>query len=165
MNPWIGVVGAVLGALMGGGIAWFNARFQFRAQEAKDRKKALLGKIEEIYELLSDLNHSFNLLTLEQIKVLTERKPFQTPDKVTAPLAKIQMLINIYAPEVSIEFQKLLDYKTHYGDLLVRRLGLEAKGKDEIVAFLSDLRVIDEGVSRTCESIQRQLCLLARKYI
>src|SRR5262249_15566971 len=103
MNAWAGIIGTVLGVLIGGLIAWFNSRFQLRSQEAKDRKKLLLGKIEEIYDLLSQLNHSFTLLTLEQIKILTERTPFQAPDKVSAPFDKLQMLISIYAPEVSLE--------------------------------------------------------------
>jgi len=45
MNGWLGIIGVIIGALLGGGIAWFNSKFQLRHQAEMDRKKFLLSKL------------------------------------------------------------------------------------------------------------------------
>ncbi|MBS1786787.1 MAG: hypothetical protein JST85_03650 [Acidobacteria bacterium] len=67
INPaWIPVVAAASGAaiafiggLIGAGISYFNTRQQLKHQEAREKKKHHLDKLDEIFEALEELPNLF----------------------------------------------------------------------------------------------------------
>ena len=97
MNAWVGFIGMVVGTLLGGGIAWFNSRFQLRHQTEQDRKKFVLSKLEEIHELLSDYKRSYQMLTAEMLKRFASEDFAELPELQAIPSEKLKMLVGFYA--------------------------------------------------------------------
>jgi hypothetical protein len=93
MNGWLGIIGVIIGALLGGGIAWFNSKFQLRHQAEMDRKKFLLSKLEEIHELLSDYKHSYQMLTAEMLRRFASEDFAEPPELQAIPSEKLKMLV------------------------------------------------------------------------
>lgn len=57
MNPWLPLIGVLLGGLLTGGFAWLNSWSQRRHQQEQDRKKLYREKLQELYEVVSDFKN------------------------------------------------------------------------------------------------------------
>jgi hypothetical protein len=165
MSAWIGIVGTIVGALLAGGTAWLNSRSQLRRQEERERKKLILSKLEELYEIVSQFKHSYVKSTTSQLTSLAERRPLEQSDVPPVPLEKLHMLVGFYAPELEFKLQQLMLRREEFGHVLVKRVGLEQKGEAMIKSFLVDLRDKSLILNQTCEEIQRDIVELSKKYI
>jgi hypothetical protein len=165
MNGWIAVAGTILGVLIGGGLTWLNSRFQLKQMEAKDRKKFLLAKLEELYEIISQIGQSYSELTSEQSKIVIDRLEFQVPNSPKLPMDKLDMLVSFYATELKITLSKLTRCCEDYGEVLVRRLGLESRSNEAIKAFIDDLKREDTKVSQACIAMKKHITKLTKNYI
>jgi hypothetical protein len=67
MTVWVGVIAALSGALVSGGLLLLNARLQFKQQVARERHKLLLSKLEELHEVIARVRRSYESSTVERI--------------------------------------------------------------------------------------------------
>ena len=81
------------------------------------------------------------------------------------PLEKLHMLVGFYAPELEFKLKQLMLRREEYGDVLVKRVGLERQSDTMIRSFLADLQGKSIILSQTCEEIQRDIVALSKKYI
>ena len=165
MTAWIGIIGTIVGALLAGTAAWLNSRFQLRRQEERDRKKLVLSKIEELYEIVSQFKHSYVVLTTSQLTSLAERRPLNQSEVPPVPLEKLHMLVGIYAPELEFKLEQLMKRREEFGSVLVRRVGLERQNDTTMKQFLIDLRGVSLVLNQTCEEMHRDIVALSKKYI
>lgn len=165
MNSWIGIIGAIVGVLVGGGLSWLNSRFQLKQQEIKDRKKLLLGKLEELYEIVSQINQTYSELTSEQLKIVSDRLEFNIPNSPKIPTDRLNMLVDFYAIELKSTRLRLTKCCEEYGEVLVNRISLELRGNDEIKRFIDDLRREDTKLSQACTVMKMHIAKLTKKYI
>jgi hypothetical protein len=172
MTAWIGIIGTVVGALLAGGAAWFNARSQIRRQDERDRKKYILSKLEELYEAITQLERHYQQLTITEMMslALVDRKLEKPPDVQPLPLNKIQMLVGFYAPELEPLLELLLKCRDDYGAVITRRFELmyhepEPQVEEAMKKCLADFRDRGLSLSQVCESLQKALILLSKKYI
>lgn len=172
MTAWIGIIGTIVGALLAGGAAWFNARSQIRRQEERDRKNHILSKLEELYEAITQLRRHYAELTITEMMTLAQvdRSAMKPPDMQPLPLNKIQMLVGFYAPELEPLMEQLLKCRDDYGAVIARRFELmylepEPQIEEAMKNCLANFR--DKGLilSEVCEYMQKALVLISKKYI
>ena len=118
MNAWIGIIGIVIGTFLGGGVSWFNSRFQLRHQAETERKKFILQKMETIHELLSNYKHSYRMLTAEMLKGYASEEFEELPELPEIPSEKLKMLVGFYASELNDSFQDVEKEGETYGTLI-----------------------------------------------
>jgi len=118
---WIGIIGTLCGALVGGGLALLNARLQFNQQVHRERQKLLLSKLEELHEVITKVQDSYEDFTL---KTISNCLQIETPPKLKdaigkAPIERVRLLVSIYAPELTgfvSELEQLIsDYVEAWG--------------------------------------------------
>jgi hypothetical protein len=165
MTAWIGIIGTIVGALLAGGAAWLNSRSQLRRQEERDRKKLFLGKLEELYEIVSEFKHSYTRTTMAQLTSLAERRALDQSDVPPVPLEKLHMLIGFYAPELEPQLAQLMKCREEFGAVLVRRVGLERQNDARIKSFLGELQVKSINLNQACEETQKRIVALSKRYI
>jgi hypothetical protein len=165
MSPWITVFSTVVGVLLGGGLAWFNSRFQLRYQENRDRKKLILSKLEELYEVISQFRLAYRALSKDHMTNLPAGEPMGEIDVPPLPTERLQMLVGIYAPELGTHLELVLKSRENYGFVFMRRVGLERQSETAIKQFISDALAEEQHVIRACEAMQKEIVALSKKYI
>ena len=164
MNAWIGIIGIVIGTFLGGGVSWFNSRFQLRHQAETERKKFILQKMEKIHEFLSNYKHSYRMLTAEMLKRYASEEFEELPELPEIPSEKLKMLVGFYAPELNDSFQDVEKegetYGTLIGDHLIRSSS-KAEQKKSVAFLLHQPGKIGEA----CEAMQHDVIQLAKSYI
>lgn len=164
MNAWIGIIGIVIGTILGGGIAWFNARFQLSHQAERDKKKFVLSKLEEIHELLSDYKHSYQMLTAEMLKRFASEDFAELPELQAIPSEKLKMLVGFYAPELSASFIIVEETGQAYGELIGNHL-LGNTGRKEQKKSLGSLLFQSGKIGEACDEMQQEVIHLSKRYL
>jgi len=88
---WIGVIAALVGAIVGGGIAALISYLQTRTQRARETKKLLLSKLEETHEALSRLRFAYKKSLSERFATVAGIKREMSGPP---PIERLQMAIN-----------------------------------------------------------------------
>jgi hypothetical protein len=163
MNAWLGIVGAIVG----GGIAFIISRLQLREQRIRERNKLILSRLEEIHEVLSQFMEAYKASILERISTIQDADAQQRANEGMSkvPIEKLQMLIGFYAPELLPYLQKVEQAKKDYGSAFIKSVGLE--DRDEI-AQKETIGVLfaEEGkVRRACIEMQAEVIKLSKKYL
>ncbi|HEY9286250.1 MAG TPA: hypothetical protein VIP46_22555 [Pyrinomonadaceae bacterium] len=162
--PWIGVIGALAGAIVGGSIALLNSRLQLREQRKRERNKLLLSKMEELHEVLSQFRECYRgsirerLLTAHGLEKIEE-------DMSKVPFEKLKMLVGFYVPELAEHLRKVMDARKSYGGVLIKSIGLERQGEPAMKNALAALFVAEGEVSKSCRDMQEEVVKLSKKYL
>jgi hypothetical protein len=176
MAAWIGIVGTLIGVLLGGVVAWFNARFQLRYQENRDRKKLILERLEELYQLLSQYNRAyFNMLQGHIYDSIDQNfSPIIPPElmpkppeqeEMPVPIERLQMLIGFYAPELDDHLKKLEGISEEYGDFLIKVIAKQALEEDKEGPDLKALYTQHEPLNKIIEEMQAEVVKLSKNYL
>ena len=75
------------------------------------------------------------------------------------------MLVGFYAPELEPQLAQLMKCREEFGNVLVRRVGLERQDATMIKSFLGDLQVKSVNLDQACEETQNRIVALSKKYI
>jgi hypothetical protein len=111
-KEWIPVIATLAGVLAGGGISTLVKWFEVRLQVKTENRKILLTKLEEVLELMQ----RFSLLKVEFVNncLIREGEVIYINDltklflDVYEPLARTQVLISIYAPDLRAPLEKVV---------------------------------------------------------
>jgi hypothetical protein len=60
---------------------------------------------------------------------------------------------------------QLMKCREEFGDVLVRRVGLERQSEAMIKSFLGELQVKSINLNQACEETQKRIVALSKKYI
>ncbi len=129
VNAWIGIIGTVVGALLGGSAAWLSARFQLHRQEERERKRLFLSKLEELYEVVAQFKDSYKMSTMSLVKTLTAGEAADMSDLPALPIEKLQMLIGFYAPELEPLLVQLFLRREEFGNTIISCIRFDPKIK------------------------------------
>lgn len=103
MAVWTGVIAALGGALIGGGLTLLNGRLQFKQPAHRDRQKLLLSKLEELYDFIGQVRRSYEASALERINsYLNIETAADGRSAIPTPIERVQLLVSCYAPELSV---------------------------------------------------------------
>src|SRR5688572_13144773 len=103
---WGTVVGALGGALVGGGIAFFVSSQQLKHQRALERERRQLGNFENIHKLLSTVAQQAGVMNMRIIGVLGYNTQMKT-DGEKLPLDELRMLVDFYAPSLKPDVEEV----------------------------------------------------------
>jgi hypothetical protein len=168
MIAWIGIIGTVIGAIVGGGLTLLNAHLQTRRQIQQERRKLILSKLEELHEAISHFRHESREALLLMIAMPAGSNAEgiqQSKERRSLSIEKIEMLVGFYAPELSEHLKKILQETVSYMDKVVaygaaKRLG-EAHDKNIFDALLSKRETLDGALTL----MQMELETVSKKYI
>ena len=117
MAAWIRLIGAVVGGLIAAGATWLNSGLQFRYQQERERRKLLLTKMQELYEVTSEFKQSYTISMSSHLLCLVERRSATAEDSTPpVPVERLQMLVCLYAPKLESNLDLLLRRRQEFSD-------------------------------------------------
>ncbi len=182
MIAWIGVIGTLLGAILGGTFALISARIQQRYQTERDRNKLILSKLEELFTVLgqyrvaaaSDVVKSSRMIVGDIMKEQPELFKPNLPVELTIdkevempPKEKIDILVGFYAIELADHYDKFMNCFVAYGNARasIIRLDLFQNTEEAKRNAVVQLMLNQQEFDKACQSMQAQIIHVARKYI
>jgi hypothetical protein len=165
MKDWIIPIATLLGVIVGGGIGFLNSRFQVNRQEARERKKLALEKLEKLHEAISTFNLAYDVMTLGIVTSGITGSPMDMDRIVKLPTQEVEMLSGFYAPELGQSIKELMQIHRSLGEFAGQCIS--AKGKSEIeIKQLFGLLINEKGkLEKLCDAIKKEISDLAQKYI
>ena len=160
----IGFAGVVVGAVLAGGIAWFNSRFQLRYEEERERRRLFRERTQELYEVVSHYKNVYERLTGEQIRTITARQPLTVPD-VVVPTEKLQMLVGFYAPTLGLQLEQLIKASEQYGDVLIKSVTIDRQPETARKSQLAEVFRVAKALKHTAEQMQTAIVELSKQYL
>ena len=162
MNAWIGIIGVVVGGLL----TMLSASVQLRRQIHRDRQKILLTKLEELHQVVYLLRQAYKAADLEALSLAQDKElPNNVKEALFVPIEKLQMLVGIYAPELSNQLEKIESCCKEYGLTQIKyKLSADKRGAADRTAF-SVLSSQQTEVQQACAEMQAAIIALARKYL
>lgn len=159
---WIGVIAALVGAIVGGSIAALISYLQTRTQRARETKKLLLSKLEETHEALSRLRFAYKKSLSERFATVagTKREMSGPP-----PIERLQMLVGFYAPELAPYLEKIEAARTSYGDAAAQTVSLDRDDEPTQKQKLGLLVAAEQKTSAACTEMQNEVIRLSKNYL
>jgi hypothetical protein len=152
MTAWIGIIGTVIGAIVGGGLTLLNAHLQTRRQAQQDRRKLILSKLEELYEAISHFRFMHHELFLQ---LMTEGPnaggKVEARERRGLLIDRILMLVGFYAPELSKHHIATMKEAISFMDTAftyaaAKKLG-EAQDKNTVDTLWSNREKLDDALA------------------
>jgi hypothetical protein len=162
MNAWVGIISAIIGGVL----AMLGASLQSRRQTRLDRRKLLLAKLEELYSALSLLRQAYKAADVEAVSHITGSElPTEVKDALPVPIEKLQMLVGIYAPELSEQLERVEQSRRTYSQLYGQFIMVTDKRGEAGKAAISMLFSQQGEIQQACAEMQAAIASLARKHI
>jgi hypothetical protein len=163
MEIWAGVAASLLGVIVGGLLQHLTAQRGLDRQHDWERARIVHDKLELIAEAADDLGRKMSKFYQGGIIAVESGEKYK-PDGGAFPLARMEMLINFYAPELRAQFQRVVAVRDRMGEtigeLVVGRVPRAKSDKQTMNGLL--LKASFE-VSSICEGIAKGASELARK--
>ncbi|MDQ4121662.1 MAG: hypothetical protein M3209_09480 [Acidobacteriota bacterium] len=164
MSSWIGVIAAIVGAIVGGGIAIINTRFQLREQRLRERNKLFLSKLEEIHEVLSQFKESYKSSIHERLLTAHGTENAEA-EWVKVPNEKLSMLVNFYATELTEHLNNVKQAQRDYSDILMKSVGFQHRSISTRKDTLNELFFAEEKIKQVCSKMQTEVVKSSKKYL
>ena len=166
MIAWIGIIGTVIGALVGGGLTILNAHLQTRRQVQQERRKLILSKLEELHGAITHLRaeHMEALVRLLTEQGNAEVKQ-QAIERRDLSAERIQMLVGFYAPELSKHIPQMLKASISYMETTISYVMDKRAGQDQKENSFDVVLSKREDLDRILTIMQFELEDIAKKYI
>ncbi len=166
MNAWIGIIGTVIGAIIGGGLALLNAHLQTRRQAQQERRKLILSKLEELHEAISHFRHEHHEMFLRVMaEALNAEGTREAGERRNLSLDRMQMLVRFYAPELSDHLQKAMSETASYLDTAFAYAAAKKSGELEDKNIVDALWSKREDLDGALNLMQMELENVSKKYI
>jgi len=186
MTAWIGIIGTLLGAFLGGSFALLSARFQQRAQTERDRNRLILSKMEELFSLLGEYRVVMAtdfFRTIDLVKTMgpligemEENQELFKPDfpinskeeiNILPPKEKMDILVGFYAPELFNQYDTIRNRLAAYGKASadVGHLMFFDNREEARKVAVIQLNQRAKEIDLACQRMQAETVLVARKYI
>lgn len=159
-SPWIPVIGTLLGALVGLGASFFIATFNRNAQEVSAKNERNRKRVERIYELLITIRIRYGKNLGEIINWIHHGVPVpETEIKEIPPLVELEMLINLYFPELKETHKEFISHIHAFGKIFMESRFLNHKNEplpkkqSETQKFINASGIIELKVAAYLEKI------------
>ncbi len=165
MKDLILVLGPLLGVVIGGAIAWLNTRFQTNRQELRERKQLILGKLEQLHQLLTEFIDYSQCLTFKAIRDPNKLQRVTTPPIEPVPFSRIEMLVGFYAPQLVEYVKKVAAISEEYAVPFTRLYGDEDLEDSERALICSSVSRLNREIIETCGKLQDEIITLSKTYL
>ena len=108
MKEWIGVIGTLSGAIVGGVIAFIVSARQISHQRRLERQKRLIEKFEQIHEVFGEVSSQGTIWAASVLGNVGANLPIN-PEKLggAVRLDHLRMLVDFYAPTLKPEVEAI----------------------------------------------------------
>jgi len=163
MSLWILIVGTLVGTLLGGVLGLLNTRLQLKTTYGRERQRLILGKLEELHQVLSQFKQAYAELSLmagtnAAVEALIKQH-------ASIPKEKLTMLVGFYAPELSPQVEGIVKLSREYDEALAQFIRWEEKDEETKKHILSSAADLMRKLDAACSEMQAGLINLSRKYI
>ena len=135
MSEWAGGVIALLGVALGGGLTHISAARQARQQRRWEVVRHKRDKLEELSAVLDEFEVAYRNLSGAAALRLNSGKPME-PQGSRIPAARLNTLVEFYAPEI-METKNELDQLTErYGAVLGEVIGSSSLDNESKTSLL-----------------------------
>lgn len=164
------ILGVIIGALLAGFFLIVNSYLQTTAVDERERKKLILGKLEELFDIIElvRVEHKNSFLTFHRYLIQTEDVPVAMPPEEKSQAVKILALVNFYAPELNPKLNQLIDDISTFPGFqkeVVLLLHNDPKNKEEIARITDSGKACISEINKSCLEMQREISVIAKKYI
>src|SRR5512139_3332857 len=105
MDIWVGAGASLLGVIVGGLLQHLTAKLALDHQQSWERARMIHEKLELIAEVAEDLGRRMSGFHSRAIAAVESGEQYK-PEGGVFPLARIEMLINFYAPGLRPQFER-----------------------------------------------------------
>lgn len=163
MSLWILIAGTLVGTLLGGVLGLLNTRLQFKTQFGRERERLILGKLEELHQVLSQFKQAYAELSLmagtnAAVEALIKQH-------ASIPTEKLKMLVGFYAPELSPQVEAVVRLSRGYDEALARFIRWEEKDEQTRNDILSAAADLMRKLDAACSEMQAGVIKLSGKHI
>jgi hypothetical protein len=154
--PVVTAIAALLGAIVGGGIAALTKVVELRSQRKQEARKLYISKLEELYEAIWNMQN----MTIESAakKKLNMPSVFETR-VVTENLLRIERLMAIYMPEIVVTFSELQKALENFESAFIKDSSKEGEENQELSAIEA---VVNRKLGSLLNSITNKIGQLLR---
>lgn len=166
MAVWVGVIAALGGALIGGGLTLLNGRLQFKQQVHRERQRLLLSKLEELYDLIGRVRRSYEASALERINsYLNIETPADVISAIPTPIERVQLLVSFYAPELTHDLSEFDRLRITYGEVIGSAILQSKSDSKSQQKALAALQVEAQKIDNACRALQARVVGLSKNYL
>ena len=153
---WGAVVGALAGALVGGGIAFFVSSHQLKHQRALERERRQLGNFENIHKLLSTVAQQAGVMNMRVIGVLGYNAKMKA-DGEKLPLDELRMLVDFYAPSLKPEVDEIAQHWMKLSRAVGETLLVEQRTEEWKTKTVMDSTTASLDIAKSSDSAKKKL--------
>jgi hypothetical protein len=163
MTLWILIIGTLVGTLLGGVLGLVNTRMQSSIQIKRERKKLILGKLEELHQVLSQFKQAYwDLFLMANSHAAVEELIKQHS---AIPTEKLDMLAGFYAPELLTSLDGIEKLSDRYDQVLAQFINWQEKDEETKQAVLTEASSLKQKLDKACGGMQAEVIALSRKYL
>lgn len=160
----------VLGVVVGGVLQHFTSQRTIDRQHGWDRSRLVHEKLEQIAEEANDLGERMKKLYSGAINNVEAGEPYRP--EIFLSFAKLEMLLNFYAPELKQDYGQLVRLRDEMGsilsDLMIGRIPTERRQKQELneklfTASIEAKQACEQLIQRASELGRERLSLKAEQ--
>jgi hypothetical protein len=165
MRDLLLALGPLLGVIIGGTLAWVNARSQAARREARERKQLILGKLEELHQLLTDVVEYYRCLTFAHVRDPNKMRRVTNPTIDHVRFDRVEMLVGFYAPELSDYLKEAAKMAEEYAHPFTKLLSDDELDETEGASLRSSVLKHSRELIETYEKMQNEIIILSKKYL
>ncbi|WP_031385983.1 hypothetical protein [Desulfonatronum thiodismutans] len=162
MEILLGVLASLAGVIVGGVLQHITSQRSIDRQHAWERSRLVHEKLELIAQVSTEVGGTLSNVYFNAIVAVESGERYKT--EVNIPLAKLEMLLNFYAPELKMHYKQLIVLRDEMGstiaDLVSGRLPTV---KAEKQALNEKLIKASFKASKICEKLTAEASQLGRK--
>ena len=158
-------MGPLLGVVIGGVLAWVNGRWQATRREARERNQLILGKLEELHQLLSDVIDYYQCLTFAHARDPNKLRRVSNPTVDRVQFDRLDMLVGFYAPELSDDLTAASKIAYEYADPFLELLSDETPDEIEVATLRSSLVKHSLELIQIYKKMQNMVIALSKQHL
>lgn len=158
-------LGPLLGVVIGGVLAWINGRSQATRRDARERNQLILGKLEELHQLLSDVINYYQCLTFAHARDPNELRKVSNPMVYRVQFDRLEMLVGFYAPELSDDLTAAAKIADEYARPFVELLSDETPDETEVASLPSSLVKHSVELAQIYRKMQKIVIALSKQHL
>lgn len=164
MDSWIGVIGTLLGGMAGALSTYLVADAHARRQMRWESVKLTQSKLEELAQVLDEVAHHYVKISGDALMRVQFGKPYKS-DGTRIPHSRLAMLVNFYAPELTLDLQALTEMTKRYGEVLAEAIRDVPRDTTQKQELNGRLLVGSSQIGDKCEEMSKKAATIAKEHI
>lgn len=164
MEAWLGLIGALAGAAIGGYVTYRVTSLQYVKQRQRENDARLLSACESIHNLLSKISSQASVLNMGVIGDLGYSSPLKgdiLEEKVE--LDRLRMLVDFYAPSIQNDVKNISDNFAVITKVIAEVLLKKERGNEWVTKSVGDAAIAAMEISKQAQTAQQSLAVIVRE--